>query len=190
LNGDGKKDFVVSEGGTIGDRVFVYQNTSSGPGDFSFSAQAIRLTGRKVKQVAIGDLDLDGRPEIAVTNQNGNNISILSNQSTPAAISFSATPVDLTIPEAGNTDAISIEDLNGDLLPELITSQFLTATSNVFIAKNNSSAGNITFSEIVKLSIGGTVVNVKAGDLDNDGKPDLAATQLLAGTLAVFRNQS
>src|SRR5690606_35768062 len=61
---------------------------------------------------------------------------------------------------------------------------------NVFIAKNNSSAGNITFSEIVKLSIGGTVVNVKAGDLDNDGKPDLAATQLLAGTLAVFRNQS
>ncbi len=190
LNGDGRKDFVVSEGGTIGDRIFIYQNTGTGAGDFSFSAQAIRLTGKKVKRVAIADLDLDGRPEIAVTNQSGNDITILVNQSTTAAVSFSATQVTIPVPGAASTDGLTIDDLNGDLLPELVTSQFLTATSNIFVLRNNSTTGNISFSETITIPADRTVVNIAAGDLDHDGKPDLVATRLLAGAISIFRNES
>lgn len=191
LNGDGKPDLVVSEGGANGDRIFVFRNTSTAAGAFTFSIQSIALTGKKVKRTEIADLDNDGKPEVIVTNQTGNTISILVNQSTPASIAFAATPITLTIPEAASTDALAVEDLNDDGLPEIVTSQFLTQTSNIFIQENRSIPGNIAFVHDQMITLSGTVVNLKIGDLDGDTKADIAATQLIGtGTIAIFRNQS
>lgn len=190
LNGDGKPELVVSEGGSTGDRIFIYRNVSAGAGSFAFAIQSIKLTGKKVKRVKISDLDRDGKPELVVTNQSGNNVTILVNQSTPAAIAFSTSHITLTIPGAASTDGLALDDLNGDNLPEVITSQFLTATSNVFVLKNTSTLGNITFATPTTLSIGGTVVNIKVGDLDNDQKPEIAVTQLLGSAISIFLNQS
>lgn len=189
LNGDGKPDLVVTEGGANGDRIFVFRNTSTAPGSFTFSIQSITLTGKKVKRTDIADLDNDGKPELIITNQTGNNVTVLVNQSTTAAIAFAVTPVVITVPDAASTDGLAVEDLDGDELPEIITTQFLTQTSNIFILRNTSLPGNISFSYNQTLAISGTVVNLKAGDLDGDGKADIAATQLIgSGTISVFRN--
>lgn len=191
LNGDGKPDLVVSEGGANGDRIFVFRNTSTGAGVFTFSIQSIALTGKKVKRTEIADLDNDGKPELIITNQTGNTVSVLVNQSTLAAISFTATPITLTIPGAASTDGLAVEDLNDDGLPEIVTSQFLTQTSNIFIQKNTSIPGNISFVHDQMITISGTVVNLEIGDLDGDDKPDIAATQLIgSGTISIFRNQT
>lgn len=191
LNGDGKPDIVVAEGGPGGDRVFVLRNTSSGSGVFSFSIQSITLSGKKVKRTDIADLDNDGKPEVIVTNQTGGNINILVNESSLAAISFSPTPVTVNIPEAASTDGLSVEDLDGDGLRDIATSQFLTQTSNIFILENTSVPGNISFTHNQTLDLSGTVVNLKTGDLDGDGKPEIAATQLIGtGTISVFKNQA
>lgn len=189
LNGDGKLDLVISEGGSTGDRVFVFQNTSTGAA-ITFSPQFIKLAGKKVKRVKISDLDLDGKPELIVTNQSGNNITVLLNQSTPATITFSPTPLTVNITGAASTDGLAIDDLNGDRLPEIILSQFLTATSNIYILRNNSSLGNIALGNLTTLTLGGTVVNLKVGDLDGDQKPDITATQLLGSAVSIFLNQS
>lgn len=189
LNGDGKPDLVISEGGAAGDRLFIFRNTSTGPGVFTFSIQAITLTGKKVKRTAIADLDNDGRPELIVTNQTGGNITILANQSTTANIAFASTAQTIAIPDAASTDGLSIADLDGNGLRDIITSQFLTQTSNIFILENKSVPGNIVFTHNQTLDLGGTVVNLKTGDLDGDGKPEIAATQLIGdGTVSVFRN--
>jgi gliding motility-associated-like protein len=190
LNGDGKPDLIISEGGSTGDRLFIFQNASTGIGNFTFTSQAIKLTGKKVKRVKIADLDLDGKPELIVTNQSGNTLTVLVNQSTPTTISFTNTPITITIAGAASTDGLAIDDLNGDRFPEIVTSQFLTATSNLYILKNNSTLGNISMGNLTTLSIGGTVVNVKVGDLDGDMKADIAVTQLLGSAIAVFLNQS
>ncbi|MEX2233149.1 MAG: FG-GAP-like repeat-containing protein [Cyclobacteriaceae bacterium] len=191
LNGDGKPDLVVSEGGANGDRIFVFRNTSTGAGVFTFSIQSITLTGKKVKRTDIADLDNDGKPELIITNQTGNNVSVLINQSTTAAISFVATPITLNITGAASTDGLAVEDLDGDGLPEIVTSQFLTQTSNIFILENTSIPGNISLTQNQTLSISGTVVNIKIGDLDGDDKPEIAATQLIgSGTISIFKNQS
>lgn len=198
LNGDGKPDLVVSEGGSNGDRIFIFRNTSTGPGVITFSIQSIKLTDKKVKRVEISDLDNDGKPEVIVTNQKGFKINnqdfgdftILVNESTLAAIAFAATPLTLNIPGIASTDGLAVEDLDGDDLPEIVTSQFLTQTSNLFIFKNTSIPGNISFAASSTLSIGGTVVNLKIGDLDNDGKPEIAVTQLLGSGVSIFKNQS
>lgn len=190
LNGDGKPDLVISEGGSSGDRIFVFRNTSTGTGVFTFSIQAIKLTGKKVKRIGIADLDNDGKPEVVVTNQTGNNVTVLVNESTLAAINFNATPLTLTITGAASTDGLAIDDLDSDGLPEIVTSQFLTATSNLFILKNTSIPGNISFSSNITLPLSGTVVNLRIGDLDGDNKPEIAATLLLGSGIAIFKNQS
>jgi gliding motility-associated-like protein len=188
LNGDGRPDLVFSEAGATGDRIFIFQNTSAGPGSITFSLQSIRLTGKKVKQVKIADLDLDGKPELVVSNQGANNLTILVNQSTPASILFSVAQITIPIPGAASTDGITLDDLNGDRLPEIVLSQFLTASSNIFILTNTSTLGNISMSAPATITIGGSVVNLRIGDLDMDGKPDMAATQILFGTVSIFRN--
>ncbi len=190
LNGDGKPDIVASEGGATGDRLYIFRNTSTGNGVFTFSIQTIALTGKKVKRVDIADLDNDGKPELIVTNQTDKNITILVNESTTGTIAFGATHITLTIPDMASTDGLAVEDLNGDGLPEIVTSQFLTQTSNLFIMRNTSIPGNISFAFDQSLAIGGTVVNIKIGDLDNDGKPDIAVSQLISNTVSVFRNQT
>jgi gliding motility-associated-like protein len=197
LNGDGKADLIISEGGFTGDRLFIFQNTSTGVGSFTFTSQIIKLTGKKVKHVKIADLDLDGKPEVVVTNQSGNTLSILVNQSTPTTISFTSTPITITIADPANnipgpasTDGLAIDDLNGDHFPEIVISPFITATSNVYILKNNSTLGNISMGNLTTLSIGLTVVNIKIGDLDGDLKADIAVTQLLGASISVFLNQS
>lgn len=190
LNGDGKPDLLISEGGSTGDRIFVFRNTSTGVGNITFSVNSIKITDRKVKRMEIADLDDDGKPEVIITNQTGNTLTILVNQSTPAAISFAAARITLTVTGAASTDGLQVQDINNDRKPEIITSQFLTATSNIFIFPNTSIPGSIAFGAPQTLPIGGTVVNLRVGDLNGDGKPEIAATQLLGSGISIFRNQS
>lgn len=190
LNGDGKPDLIVSEGGATAQRIFLFRNTSTGPGAFTFSVVAVTLTGTQVKRMEIADLDGDGKPEVIVTNQSGNVVTILVNQSTATSISFSPTRITLTVTGAASTDALTVEDLNNDGLPEIITGQFLTPTSNIFVFQNSSTPGSIAFSQQPALPAG-TIVNLRVGDLDGDGKPDIAGTELVSpGSVIVFRNQS
>lgn len=190
LNGDGRPDLILSEGGASGDEIFILRNTSAGPGAFSFAVQSISLTGKKVKRTELSDLDNDGKPEIIVTNQTGGNITILINESTLASTSFT-TLITIPVPGAASTDGLAVEDMDADGQPDIVTTQFLTQTSNVFLLKNNSLPGNFAFTLAQTLDLSGTVVNLKTGDLDGDGKPEIAATQLIgSGTVSIFKNQS
>jgi gliding motility-associated-like protein len=188
LNGDGKPDMVITEGGD-GNRIFIFKNNSTGAGNFAFGTQALTLTGRKTKRIEIADLDGDGKPEVIVTDQGSNVLSVLPNTSTLASITFGAT-VNYTVTGAGTTDGITVDDFNGDGKIDVAVSQFLTSASNVYVIANSSTSGNISFGPQTTLNLGGTVVNLRAGDLDGDSKPDIAASQLLNSAISIYRNTS
>ncbi len=190
INGDGKPDMVASEAGATGDRIFVFQNSSAGAGSFTFIRSEIKFLGKKTKRIEIADLDLDGKPELIISDAKNNNIIILQNLSTVASISFDPTPRIITIPGAASTDGIAVGDLNGDSKPEIITSQFITGSSNLYIIQNKSTIGNFVLGDIITKTISGTIVNIRMGDLDFDGKQDIAVTQLLNAAISIFRNQS
>lgn len=184
LNGDGRPDLIISEGGE-GPNLYVLKNN----GGYSFTLLTIPITGKKPKRAEISDLDRDGKPEIVVTDQKSGTLIILKNQSTLAAISF-ATPQFITVPGAATADGLDVGDLDGDNLPDVALSQFLTTNSNVFVLKNSSTPGSISFAAPLTLTITSTVVAVKLGDLDGDRKTDIAVSQLLGSRISVFLNQS
>jgi gliding motility-associated-like protein len=190
LNGDGKPDLIATENGTT-DKVFIIKNNSSGPGNFAFSAPTIvTLAGKRPKRIEIADLDLNGKPDVMITSQATNTVTILINQSTLASIAFSPlAPISVPIPDAVSTEALGAQDLNDDGLPEIVTAQFQTNT-DLYVIENNSSPGAIAMGAVKKLTVGTAVKALRIGDLDGDNKPDIAYTKLTNAEVGLFLNQS
>jgi uncharacterized protein (TIGR02145 family) len=190
IDGDGKADLIVTNYSS--NTVSVFRNTSStGLIDAgSFDAKVDFATGMNPRGMVIGDLDGDGKPDLAIANSNGNSISVFRNTSTTGSITTSsfASKVDLI---ASNPWGIAIGDIDGDGKPDLITSNQTNNSVSVF--RNTSTSGSITaasFETKVDFPTGPNPWGVALGDLDGDGKPDLVVANSGSNLVSVYRNTS
>jgi hypothetical protein len=183
VDGDGKPDLVVANG-FPSSTVSVLKNTSAN-GIISFAAKVDFTTGSYPQRVAIADIDGDGRPDLAVANNNGGSLSALSilrNTSTNGVISFAA-KIDF-VPAAS---AISIGDLDGDGKPDIALAG---GYAGVSILRNTSTSGTISFATKIDYNTGVTN-DVSIADFDGDGNPDLAtANSYPSNSVSLFRNIS
>lgn len=187
IDGDGLPDLVVSKTGNPRNVVYVLENTSSA-GNIQFKA-AISLflsTDEIAKRLEIKDIDFDGKPDIIVSNTDNENLNIFQNTSTGGNIQFNATPIFVPMTGAATTNGLIVEDLNGDLLPDLVTCPFFG--SDVFIRFNNSTPGNFNFAGIQSTPVSGNLNSIAPGDFNNDGKIDLAVTKTVQNEVAVLEN--
>ncbi len=191
LDGDGKADLAVANGGS--NTVSVFRNTSSS-GSIeagSFATKVDFTTGSYPRYVAIGDLDGDGEADLVVTNYSSNSVSVFRNTSTSGSIvngSF-ATKVDFTT--GTHPSSVAIGDLDGDGKADLAVTNYNSNSVSVF--RNTSSSGSIdagSFASKVGFTTGSTPNSVAIGDLDGDGKADLAVTNVGPNSLSVLRNTS
>lgn len=182
IDGDGKLDIVVSY--LDGSIISVYRNTST-PGSISLASKADVTVGSQPKGIAIGDIDGDGKPDLAVANHGTNSVSVLRNTSTAGSISF-ATKVDFTV--GSSPYSVAIGDVDGDGKPDLVVSNEVDNTLSVL--RNTSSAGNIWFATKVDFAVGPQPRGVVIGDIDGDGKPDVAVANNGLETVSVLRNLS
>lgn len=193
LNSDGKPELIVSQGGNVAENLYIFQNTSSSsPAVISFSGPIIISTNQdgqtnSNRRIKIQDLDGDDRPEIVVTNQTNNVLTVFKNLSENGNISFPAEDrLFITLPAFSL--GLDIRDLDGDKKADIIVGGNLT--NHLVILKNQSAIGQLAFDKPQSLSVSGQIVNVKSGDLDGDGKPDIVATDFEDGAVLVFLNQS
>jgi hypothetical protein len=187
LDGDGKPDLAVANTNITSNTVSVIRNKST-IGSIDFYAKVDFATGLSPYSVAIGDLDGDGKPDLAVVNRSSGTVSVIRNKSTSGSIDFYA-KVDFA---TGGTDpnprSVAIGDLDGDGKPDLAVAN--TISNTVSVIRNKSTSGSISFDAKVDFATGTAPYSVAIGDLDGDGKPDLAVANHNSTTVSVIRNKS
>jgi gliding motility-associated-like protein len=191
LNGDGKPELVASRGGTVtGSNIYVFENTSTA-GNITFATPvALNLqTGDFAKELAIADLDRDGKPEIIVTNGQTNNLYIFDNNVSAGVINADAfTRVEKTVVGATNTLALDVADFNGDGWIDIAFAANTNA-QRVFIY-NNPANGTLNFSAITSILVSGStnINDIASGDFNTDGRLDFVVADRGANKAFVYVN--
>ena len=179
LDGDGKSDLAIAN--EFSNSVSVLKNTSVG-GVISFASQIEFAAGGSPYGVAIGDLDGDGKQDLAVANNGSNNFSILRNICSIGVINFAPKKDFAT---GFSPYSISIGDLNGDGKPDVVVPSF-----NLSVSQNTSTTGNIAFDNMIFLFPSQTSYIVSIGDLSGDGKDDLAGANFSGESVSLMRNKN
>jgi hypothetical protein len=175
VNGDGYVDIVTCN--QTADSVSVLL----GNGDGTFQTPVSYSSGgASAGPVAIGDVNGDGHPDLAVVNEylsefdrSAGNVSVLLNNGDGTF----QPPV--SYPVGYGPGSVAIGDLNGDGHPDLVVAnQSLNGYGAVGVLLGN---GDGTFQNPVNYTSGGVWADAVAiGDLNGDGNPDLAVTNMCA----------
>jgi hypothetical protein len=184
LNGDGKPDLVVTNAGAYP----VYGNTVSvllGDGEGNFGPKSDFGTGDGPVSVAIGDLNGDGKLDLAVANDLSNTVSVLLGKGDGtfgAKTDYSS---------AGEYPlSVAIGDLNGDGKPDLAVANYGTpapySKSVSVLLGNGDGRFGVTTSYGAGTYANGDLYCVSIGDFNGDGKPDLVVANTNSNTVSVL----
>ncbi len=188
FDSDGWIDIVVDNNTANTLSIFRNKGISGTIAATSFDLKVDFVTGTWPAGFALstGDIDGDDKIDIAVPNSHpttGNTISIFRNTCTPGTISFDP-KVDFTTGTLPNS--IDIGDLNGDGIPDLVTTNQTAATISVFL--NTSTIGTINFDPKVDYATGTTPWGVSVGDMDGDARADVTVANYGSNTISSFFN--
>ncbi|MBX2898763.1 MAG: VCBS repeat-containing protein [Cyclobacteriaceae bacterium] len=184
IDRDGKSDLIVTSTTNI---VSILRNTSN-VGIIDASSFATRIdfpTGTNPTTHSIGDIDGDGNPDIVVSNLQSNTISILRNTSTPGSISLAP---QITLPAGNLPNDVALADFDGDGKTDMVVPS--QGTNSIYIFRNTSSAGSFSFSSFQLTTPGFAHTLGAVGDVDGDGKVDLAVTNVFTNMASVLKNTS
>ena len=175
LNGDGKPDLVTANVGDV-TSVSVFPNG----GDGSFPARRDYKTGDDPRSVAIGDLNGDRKPDLVTANLEDNTVSVLANRGDGL---FRARRDYKTISPL----EVAIGDLNRDGKLDLATVslEYGRGAGLVSVLENR---GGGRFGAARDYETGNSSGSVAIGDLNGDGKLDLATSNYDERSVSVLVN--
>lgn len=200
---DGLPDLAVIA--TQRDSVNVLRNTLSSP--LGATAPFPTTAFANYKSFSIGssdycpvslitaDLNNDGKPEIAISNFVSGSLSVLRDTSTVVGSIGFATAISISLPSGIGPFQLAAGDIDGDSKLDLLSvGHQLSATPTshgLFLYKNNSTTGSLSFGSSVGFTSGLDQPRTLAiGDLNGDGKVDVAVANYAANTVSTFKNVS
>ena len=175
LNGDGHADLVVADNYYWTSRVGVLL----GNGDGTFQSVVTYGTDWAPVQLAVGDIDGDGHPDVVTANSGSEEAGGTGSISVLLGAGDGTLATAQTTPLVARADSITLADLNadGDLDAVVGEDGYVSTLAG---------HGDGTFGTPHDVALTATAYGVAAGDLDRDGHLDVAAgtvdgVQLLLG---------
>ena len=175
FNNDNRLDIAVANYGTNNVGVFL------GYGNGSFSSQTTYSTGSGSSpwSVAVGDLNNDGHPDIAVANYGTSNVGIFIGYGNG---SF-RTQMTKSTSDPSNPQSVAVGDFNDDRRLDIAVANYWSNTIDIFLGY-----GDGTFSSQMTYStgIGSGPYSIAVGDFNNDSRLDIVVANYWTNNIGVF----
>lgn len=182
IGGNGRLDLITTN--PLTNQVAVLLNRANG----TFQAARYYSVPNAPNYLAGGDFNRDGKPDLAVMQENGAAVSVLLNNTLPTpqpgSRNFIA-PHTLTHGHGNMADGIAVADFNHDGIPDIAATYLEDNTVQVLLGNGGSN-----FKPASVYPVGKQPYWVVAADLNNDGYADLLTANTTDGTISVLMNKA
>lgn len=174
LNADGLPEILINQFQT--NDLYILPNQSTGT--ISFSAPQKYAMPGGLNRLNSADFNADGKLDLVITSTLNNQLDVLLNQTPANASTFTFAPSISMITSTGPW-GVDVADFDGDGDPDIAVANRNQNVMNVFLHNGNFTSPAFTKSDVPTAL---PTRNLKAGDLDGDGKVDLAYTAFSTAT--------
>ena len=152
---------------------------SNGDGTFTQAPGSPITVGRNPSSIAVADFNGDGVPDLAITNETDNTMTILLGNGNGTFVPALGSPY-----ATGNTPVSVVSaDFNGDTFNDLAVVDFTDAAMAVFLGN-----GNGTFQAATAYPTGVSPTAAAVADFNVDGLPDIAVTSSAGDAVSILLN--
>lgn len=190
FDGDGKLDVAATSYNVLGaDTVGIARNNSA-VGTIAFVAAVQIPAPTWPQEIAAGDFDGDGKPDLVIADFSTGVIALKRNTTAGAGMTIAF--ADEGTQSVGGFICVSVAtaDIDGDGKIDIITGDSIARSTNGLVVFRNTSASIGTFAwakHSFSRSDSSSGFLVRVADIDLDGKPDV----IVSGTaLEIYRNTS
>jgi hypothetical protein len=178
VNGDGKADAVVANGGD--DNVTVL--LSDGRGGLRNAPDSPFAAGPKPHLIVLGDVNSDGRLDCAVTEHDSTEVRVFLGKGDGR---FGRAPGSPVVAHSGkaHNHGLSFADVNRDGALDIITSNQDDNSVSVLLGDGK---GGFTPAAKSPFLVGRSPYPHELGDVDGDGKPDIVAPNVRGTSMSVL----
>ncbi len=175
FNLDGKLDLVIVGNGPL--RLIVY--LGNGAGGFTQPPLIPAITPNFPNYAAAGDFNLDGKPDLVITSQSPEQISILLGDGTGNFTLATGSPIN-----AGTyVSFVAVTDFNRDGKPDLAITADLSNDVEILLGDGTGAFAPASGSPV---SVGTKPKSLITGDFNSDGKVDLAVANFDSNNVTIL----